>query len=47
MRLHKEGYVIVTIAVIIWLTINYLVGLTGETVFRVFTPSCNLAPVNS
>ena len=36
MRLHKEGYVIVTIAVIIWLTINYLVGLTGETVFRVF-----------
>ncbi|HWR99692.1 MAG TPA: phosphatidylserine decarboxylase family protein [Prolixibacteraceae bacterium] len=36
MRLHKEGYKIVFIAVIIWLTINYLVGLTGETVFRVF-----------
>lgn len=36
MRLHKEGYAIVSIAIIIWLTINYLVGLTGETVFRVF-----------
>jgi phosphatidylserine decarboxylase len=36
MRLHKEGYKIVLIAVIIWLTVNYLVGLTGETVFRVF-----------
>jgi len=36
MRLHKEGYKIVTATVIIWLIINYLVGLTGETVFRVF-----------
>ena len=36
MRLHKEGYKIVSIAIIIWLLINYLVGLTGETVFRVF-----------
>ncbi len=36
MRLHKEGYKIVAIAVLIWLIINYLVGLTGETVFRVF-----------
>ncbi len=36
MRLHKEGYIIVLVAVLIWLIINYLVGLTGETVFRVF-----------
>ena len=36
MRLHKEGYTIVLAAILIWLTINYLVGLTGETVFRVF-----------
>ena len=36
MRLHKEGYKIVLIAVLIWLLINYLVGLTEETVFRVF-----------
>ena len=36
MRLHKEGYTIVAIAVLIWLLINYLVLLTGETVFRVF-----------
>ena len=36
MRLHKEGYKIVLIAIVIWLAVNYLVGLTGETVFRVF-----------
>lgn len=36
MRIHKEGYAIVSVAIIIWLTINYLVGLTEETVFRVF-----------
>lgn len=36
MRLHKEGYTIVLATILIWLTINYLVGLTGETVFRVF-----------
>jgi phosphatidylserine decarboxylase len=36
MRLHKEGYSIVAIVLFIWLLINYLVGLTGETVFRVF-----------
>jgi len=36
MRLHKEGYTVVLAAVLIWLTINYLVLLTGETVFRVF-----------
>ncbi len=36
MRLHKEGYKIVLISIVIWLLINYLVGLTGETVFRVF-----------
>ena len=36
MRLHKEGYTIVAIAILIWLGVNCLVGLTGETVFRVF-----------
>lgn len=36
MRLHKEGYSIVAIAVLTWLIINYLVKLTGETVFQVF-----------
>ena len=36
MRIHKEGYKIVAIAILIWLLINYLVGLTEETVFRVF-----------
>ena len=36
MRLHKEGYTIVLIAILIWLIVNYLVLLTGETVFRVF-----------
>jgi len=36
MRLHKEGYYIVFVAVLIWLIVNWLVGLTGETVFRVF-----------
>ncbi len=36
MRLHKEGFSIVAIAVAIWLIVNYLVALTDETVFRVF-----------
>ena len=36
MRLRKEGYAIISVAIIIWLSINYLVGLTDETVFRVF-----------
>ena len=36
MRIHKEGYAVVAIAILIWLIINYLVRLTGETVFSVF-----------
>jgi phosphatidylserine decarboxylase len=36
MRIHKEGYLIVLIAIILWLGINYLVGLTGELFFRIF-----------
>lgn len=36
MRIHKEGYLIVLIAIIVWLGINYLVGLTGELFFRIF-----------
>jgi phosphatidylserine decarboxylase len=36
MRLHKEGYKIVLVAFLIWLTINYLVSLTDDAIFRVF-----------
>jgi phosphatidylserine decarboxylase len=36
MRLHKEGYKIVLISVIIWFSINYLVSLTNDAVFSVF-----------
>ncbi len=36
MRLHKAGYKIVSIAIITWFIINYLVSLTGDTIFRVF-----------
>ena len=36
MRLHKEGYKIVFISIFIWLTVNYLVSLTHDTVFQVF-----------
>ena len=36
MRIHKEGYLIVLISIIIWLAINFLVGLTGELFFRIF-----------
>lgn len=36
MRLHKEGYKIVAVAILIWLLVNYLVYLTEETVFTVF-----------
>ena len=36
MRLHKEGYAVVIVAVLIWMIVNYVVALTGETVFRVF-----------
>jgi phosphatidylserine decarboxylase len=36
MRLHKAGYTIVAIAVIICFLINYLVSLTNDAIFRVF-----------
>jgi phosphatidylserine decarboxylase len=36
MRLHKEGYKIVFISILIWLTVNYLVSLTDDAIFRVF-----------
>ncbi len=36
MRLHKEGYKIVLISILIWLAVNYLVSLTHDTVFQVF-----------
>ncbi len=36
MKLHKAGYKIVAIAIIICIIINYLVSLTGDAIFRVF-----------
>ncbi len=37
MRIHKEGYLVIAIAIIIWLLLNILVGLTEELYFRCFT----------
>lgn len=36
MRIHKEGRLIIAIALLSWLAANFLVGLTGETFFRWF-----------
>jgi len=36
MRIHKEGILVITMALLIWLTANFLVGLTGEFYFRCF-----------
>jgi phosphatidylserine decarboxylase len=36
MRIHKEGILIISIALLTWLAANILVGLTGETFFRIF-----------
>ncbi len=37
MRVHKEGFLVIVIAFLIWLSLNILVGLTGELYFRCFT----------
>lgn len=37
MRIHKEGYLVVLIAILIWLGINYMVVLTGEPYFKIFS----------
>ena len=36
MRIHKEGILVIAIAFLLWLAVNILVGLTGETYFRCF-----------
>lgn len=37
MRVHKEGFLVIGVAFIIWLALNILVGMTGELYFRCFT----------
>ena len=37
MRIHKEGFLVIAIAFILWLIINGLVAMTGEFDFRCFT----------
>ena len=37
MRVHKEGFLVIAAAFVIWLTLNIVVGLTGELYFRCFT----------
>ncbi len=36
MGFHKEGKLVITIALLAWLAFNYIVGLTGEFFFRCF-----------
>ena len=37
MRVHKEGFLVIVVAFLIWLALNILVGMTGELYFRCFT----------
>ena len=37
MRIHKEGFLVIAVAFIVWLILNGLVGMTGELYFRCFT----------
>jgi phosphatidylserine decarboxylase len=37
MRIHKEGFLVIAVAFIIWLILNIVVGITGELYFRCFT----------
>jgi phosphatidylserine decarboxylase len=37
MRIHKEGFLVIAVAFIIWLAINIIVGMSGELYFRCFT----------
>lgn len=36
MRIHKEGILVIIVALLIWLVVNILVALTGELFFRIF-----------
>jgi phosphatidylserine decarboxylase len=37
MRIHKEGFLVIAVAFIVWLVLNIGVGLTDELYFRCFT----------
>ena len=37
MRIHKEGFLVIAVSVLIWILLNVLVGLTEELYFRSFT----------
>jgi phosphatidylserine decarboxylase len=37
MRIHKEGFLVIAVAFLIWLIFNVVVGLTEELYFRWFT----------
>jgi phosphatidylserine decarboxylase len=37
MRIHKEGFLVIAAALIIWLVCNFVVWMTGELYFRCFT----------
>lgn len=37
MRVHKEGFLVIAVAFLIWLALNIVVGMTGELYFRCFT----------
>ena len=36
MRIHKEGFLVITVAFLIWLSLNIIVGMTEELYFRCF-----------
>jgi phosphatidylserine decarboxylase len=37
MRIHKEGFLVIAVAFIVWLVLNIGVGMTDELYFRCFT----------
>ena len=37
MRVHKEGFLVIVVAFLIWLALNIIVGITDELYFRCFT----------
>jgi phosphatidylserine decarboxylase len=36
MRVHKEGFLVIAVAFLIWLVLNIIVGMTNELYFRCF-----------
>lgn len=37
MRVHKEGFLVIAAAFVVWLILNIVVGMTNELYFRLFT----------